>query len=229
MTGRRICAVERLLVVEDDDSIATPLVRALEREGFEIERVAAGEAALARVEQAAFDLVVLDLGLPDLDGVEVCRRIRERRPRLAVIVLTARSGELDELLGLDAGADDYVTKPFSLAVLVARIRALLRRDPARSAAAVEVAGLRVDPAARRVWRDERELELSPKEFELLALLASRPGEAIRREEIMTAVWDENWWGPTKTLDVHVGWLRQKLGEPPLISTVRGYGYRLELP
>ncbi len=220
-------AVTRVLVVEDDDAIAQPLVRALRREGYEVAHVPSGEAALARVGEAAFDLIVLDLGLPGIDGIEVCRRVRELRPRPVVLMLTSRSSELDEVLGLDAGADDYVTKPFTLAVLAARVRALLRRDGDEGLGALESAGVRVDPAARRAWRDGGELELSPKEFDLLALLVENAGNVLRRDELMRRVWDENWWGSTKTLDVHVGWLRRKLGDPPRITTVRGVGFRFE--
>lgn len=223
--------MQRLLVVEDDESIGEPLVRALRREQFDVAYVASGEDAIEHLEREPVDLVVLDIGLPGIDGIEVCRRVRELHPGTGVLLLTARSSELDEVLGLDAGADDYVTKPFSLAVLVARVRALLRREPAAGAGSspVEVADLRVDPGSRRAWRGDRELALSPKEFDLLLFLAARAGEAVRREELMSGVWDENWWGSTKTLDVHVGWLRQKLGDPPLITTVRGYGFRLEQP
>jgi DNA-binding response OmpR family regulator len=219
-------AVARLLVVEDDVAISEPLVRALAREGHDVDHVDAGGAALERIAGGGLDLVVLDVGLPDVDGVEVCRRARADHPRLAILMLTARSSELDEVLGLDAGADDYLTKPFSLSVLSARVRALLRRGP-DAGAEREVAGVRVDPGARRAWRDDRELELSPKEFDLLALLVGRAGEAVPRDEIMTTVWDENWWGSTKTLDTHVGWLRRKLGDPPVLTTVRGVGFRFE--
>jgi DNA-binding response OmpR family regulator len=221
--------VERLLVVEDDDSIREPLVRALRREDLEVEDVTTGEAALERLDDATFDLVVLDIGLPGIDGVEVCRRIRRDHAGTAVLMLTARSSELDEVVGLDVGADDYVTKPFSLAVLTARVRALLRRraSPTTGPEAIEVSDLRIERSSRQAWRADRELELSPKEFDLLTLLVTHAGEAIRREQIMSEVWDENWWGSTKTLDVHVGWLRQKLADPPLITTVRGYGFRLE--
>jgi DNA-binding response OmpR family regulator len=218
--------VATLLVVEDDAAISDPLVRALAREGHDVEHVDSGAAALERLDAGRVDLLVLDLGLPDIDGVEVCRRARDGRPRLRVLMLTARSSELDEVAGLDAGADDYLTKPFSLGVLSARVRALLRRG-GEDGAEREVAGVRVDPGARRAWRDGRELELSPKEFDLLALLVGRAGEAVPRDEIMTTVWDENWWGSTKTLDTHVGWLRRKLGEPPLLTTVRGVGFRFE--
>jgi DNA-binding response OmpR family regulator len=219
--------VARLLVVEDDAAISEPLVRALAREGHHVEQVDDGEAALDRLDAKPVDLVVLDVGLPGVDGVEVCRRARAEHPRLAILMLTARSSELDEVLGLDAGADDYLTKPFSLSVLSARVRALLRRRGGGGDGEREVAGVKVDPGARRAWRDGRELELSPKEFDLLALLVARAGEAVPRDEIMTAVWDENWFGPTKTLDTHVGWLRRKLGDPPVLTTVRGVGFRFE--
>jgi DNA-binding response OmpR family regulator len=216
--------VANLLVVEDDEAISEPLIRALSREGHDVVHVRSGEAALDRVESEAPDLIVLDVGLPGIDGIDVCRRVAARRPRPAILILTARSSELDEVLGLDAGADDYLTKPFTLSVLTARVRALLRRD---APGAAEAGGVRVDPVARRAWRGEDELELSPKEFDLLALLVGRAGEAVRREEIMDRVWDENWFGPTKTLDTHVGWLRRKLGDPALITTVRGVGFRFE--
>ena len=211
-------------VVEDDEAIAEPLVRALARENHEVAHAASGEGALEMVAASAPELVVLDVGLPGIDGIEVCRRLTERRPRPAILMLTARSSELDEVLGLDAGADDYLTKPFTLSVLTARVRALLRR---LESSAVEAGGVRVDRAARRAWAGEHELELSPKEFDLLVLLVARAGEVVRREEIMDRVWDENWWGPTKTLDTHIGWLRRKLGDPGLITTVRGVGFRFE--
>jgi DNA-binding response OmpR family regulator len=216
--------VANLLVVEDDEAISEPLVRALVREGHVVAAAASGEEALELAGAGELDLVVLDVGLPGIDGIEVCRRLSERRPRPAILMLTARSSELDEVLGLDAGADDYLTKPFTLAVLTARVRALLRRG---APAVAEAGGVRVDPVARRAWRDGEELDLSPKEFDLLALLVGRAGEAVRREEIMDRVWDENWWGPTKTLDTHIGWLRRKLGDPELITTVRGVGFRFE--
>jgi DNA-binding response OmpR family regulator len=219
--------VARLLVVEDDDAISAPLIRALAREGHDVAHAVTGAEALAHADDGDPDLVVLDIGLPDIDGIEVCRRVRSAYPRVAILILTARSSELDEVSGLDAGADDYLTKPFSLSVLGARVRALLRRNGPSGAAERDVAGVRVDPAARRAWRGDRELELSPKEFDLLALLIGRAGEAVPRDEIMTTVWDENWWGSTKTLDTHVGWLRRKLGDPPVLTTVRGVGFRFE--
>jgi DNA-binding response OmpR family regulator len=218
----------RLLVVEDDDAIAGPLVRALQREGHDVDHACTGEDALTAADASAYEVVVLDLGLPGIDGIEVCRRLHDRDPPPSVLMLTARSSELDEVLGLDAGADDYVTKPFTLAVLSARVRALVRRrGPGSPAGAVEAAGVRVDRAARRAWRDDLELELSPKEFDLLCVLVENAGAVVRRDDLMSRVWDENWWGSTKTLDVHVGWLRRKLGEPGPITTVRGVGFRFE--
>jgi DNA-binding response OmpR family regulator len=217
--------MSRLLVVEDDETIGSVLESSLRAHGHQVGWQRTGREALRAAAGTDFDLVLLDLGLPDLDGVEVCRRARAEHPRLAILVLTARSSELDEVSGLDAGADDYLTKPFSLSVLTARVRALLRRGDAGGER--EVAGVRVDTGARRAWRDGRELELSPKEFDLLAPLVGRAGEAVARDEIMSAVWDENWWGSTKTLDTHVGWLRRKLGEPPVLTTVRGVGFRFE--
>jgi DNA-binding response OmpR family regulator len=175
------------------------------------------------------DLVLLDLGLPDVDGLEVCRQLRKRLPDLPVLMLTARAEEVDAVVGLDAGADDYVTKPFRLAELMARIRAALRRAP--SPAVTSVQDVRIDHAARRAWRGDSELELSAKEFDLLALLAGDAGRAVTRDRIMREVWDEHWYGPTKTLDMHISWLRKKLGDDPaaprLITTLRGVGFRFE--
>jgi DNA-binding response OmpR family regulator len=220
--------VARLLLVEDDASIAEPLVAALRREGHDVAWSATGENGLA-VAGPETDLVLLDLGLPDLDGLEVCRRLRCRLPYLPVLMLTARAEEVDAVVGLDAGADDYVTKPFRLAELMARIRAALRRIPAAAVTAVQ--DVRIDHAARRAWRGDAELELSPKEFDLLALLAADAGRAVTRDRIMREVWDEHWYGPTKTLDMHISWLRRKLGDDPaaprLITTLRGVGFRFE--
>ena len=217
-----------VLLVEDDDAIAEPLLRALARDGNEVELVQDGIEA-ARVGAAGeHDVIVLDLGLPGIDGVEVCRRIRVARPDVPILMLTARAEEIDAVVGLDAGADDYQSKPFRLAELLARVRALSRR--ARSAARA-AGGVRVDTAARRAWRGEEELHLAPREFDLLAYLVAHAGRVLRREDIMAAVWDENWFGSTKTLDVHVAALRRKLGDdgssPALITTIRGVGLRFE--
>jgi DNA-binding response OmpR family regulator len=225
----------KILLVEDDDGIATPLAAALRGDQYEVVRVATGHEALeaARRDVAA---IVLDLGLPDIDGVEVCRRLRERLPRVPVLILTARTSEADIVVGLDAGGDDYVTKPFRLAELLARLRALLRRANAGEGEAeqgrvVQAQDVRVDLAARRAWRGQEELELTPKEFDLLALLVGAAGTVVTRDRIMADVWDMNWFGSTKTLDMHVSWLRRKLGddavEPRYLTTVRGVGLRFE--
>jgi DNA-binding response OmpR family regulator len=216
--------VTRVLLVEDDRDIAEPLARALAREGYEVSEAGDGRVALEGVLSAPPDLIVLDVGLPGIDGLEVCRHVRELHPQLPILMLTARDGELDTVAGLDAGADDYVTKPFGLSVLLARIRAMLRRSaPAR----LVVGDVCVDESSRRAWRGERELDLSPKEFALLALLLREAGRAVTRERIMDEVWDANWFGSTKTLDMHMSWLRRKLGEPPVIATVRRVGFRFE--
>lgn len=220
--------VARVLVAEDDEGIRVPLVRALQREGYELDAVGDGAEAARRAIDDGYDLLVLDIGLPGLDGLEVCRRVREARPGVAVVFLTAQSGELNAVAGLDAGGDDYITKPFRLAELLARVRAQLRR-----AAPVEVraADIRLDLAARLAWQAERPLHLTPKEFDLLALLVGHAGHVVRREDIMSDVWDENWFGSTKTLDMHVSWLRRKIGDdasaPRRIVTVRGVGLRFE--
>ena len=227
-----------VLLVEADDGIATPLAAALRGDGHEVVRVATGGDAL-RVAADGVCAVVLDLGLPDIDGVEVCRRLRTVAPGAPVLMLTARTSEADVVVGLDAGADDYVTKPFRLAELLARLRALLRRassvtnEPARAShRVVEAQDVRVDLDARRAWVAEKELDLTPKEFDLLALLVAEAGTVVDRERIMREVWDTNWFGSTKTLDMHVSWLRRKLGDdanrPRYVTTVRGVGLRFDV-
>jgi DNA-binding response OmpR family regulator len=223
--------VARLLIVEDDEGIRVPLARALEREGYAVDGVATGEEALVLAARDAdeHDLVIIDVGLPGIDGLEVCRRIRAQRPAVPILFLTAQDGELDIVDGLDAGADDYVTKPFRISELLARVRAQLRRTTSAELSAV--GDVRIDRAARRVWRGDEELELSPKEYALLALLVAETGRVVTRERIMAEVWDENWFGSTKTLDMHVSWLRRKLGDdaadPKHLMTVRGVGLRFE--
>jgi DNA-binding response OmpR family regulator len=220
-----------IVVVEDDEAIASGLVRVLDSQGYRVTRSDRGRPALALVTEDV-GLVVLDLGLPDIDGLEVCRRLRAARPDLAILILTARDQELDIVSGLDAGADDYLVKPFRLSELLARVRAHLRRalviasDPVPEP--LQAGDLTVDVAARRAWRRGTELELRPKEFELLALLVSESGRVVTRERIMREVWDTEWLGATKTLDTHVGTLRIKLGEPEAITTLRGVGYRLDV-
>jgi DNA-binding response OmpR family regulator len=216
--------VTRVLLVEDDRDIAEPLARALGREGYEVSEAGDGRVALEGVLAAPPDLIILDIGLPGIDGLEVCRHVRDLHPQLPILMLTARDGELETVAGLDAGADDYVTKPFRLSVLLARVRAMLRRTaPSR----LVVGDVSLDESSRRAWRGERELELAPKEFALLALLMREAGRVLTRERIMSEVWDTNWFGSTKTLDMHTSWLRRKLGDPPVISTVRGIGFRFE--
>jgi DNA-binding response OmpR family regulator len=220
-----------ILVVEDDEAIASGLVRVLDSQGYRVQRTGSGRAALALVTEEV-GLVVLDLGLPDLDGLEVCRRLRDARPDLAILILTARDQELDVVSGLDAGADDYLVKPFRLSELLARVRAHLRRTlagaPEEAPEPLHAGDLSVDLAARRAWRGSEELELRPKEFDLLALLVAEAGRAVTRDRIMRDVWDTDWLGATKTLDTHVGTLRNKLGEPEAITTLRGVGYRLDV-
>jgi DNA-binding response OmpR family regulator len=216
--------VARVLLVEDDRDIAEPLARALAREGYDVSEAGDGLVALDSVLGAPPDLVILDIGLPGMDGLDVCRHVREARPQLPILMLTARDGELDTVAGLDAGADDYVTKPFRFAVLLARVRAMLRRTPP---AALVAGDVRVNQASRRAWRGDRELGLSPKEFDLLAMLVREAGRVVDRDRIMQEVWDVNWFGSTKTLDMHMSWLRRKLGDPALIATVRRVGFRFE--
>jgi len=217
----------RALVVEDELRLAAGVRNGLEAEGYAVDVALTGTDGLWLAREQTYDVMLLDIMLPQVDGFEICATLRSEGVWTPILMLTARSSELDEVLGLDAGADDYLTKPFSLSVLSARVRALLRRRGGGGDGEREVAGVKVDPVARRAWRDGRELELSPKEFDLLALLVARAGEAVPRDEIMTTVWDANWFGPTKTLDTHVGWLRRKLGEPPVLTTVRGVGFRFE--
>jgi DNA-binding response OmpR family regulator len=222
-------SVPSILLVEDDESIASALTRVLDTQGYSVRRLARGGNAHV-VAAEGFDLVILDLGLPDVDGLDVCRKLRSGRPDLAIVILTARDRELDVVTGLDAGADDYLIKPFRLSELLARVRAHLRRADAGSEdehpVPLEAGAVRVDRAARRAWRSGEELTLRPKEFDLLALLVREAGRAVTRERIMEEVWDTAWMGSTKTLDTHVLSLRNKLGADA-ITTLRGVGYRFE--
>ena len=217
-------------MVEDDVAISTSLVDGLRDAGFEADAVATGGEALVAT---GHDLVLLDLGLPDMDGYDVCRALRAASD-VPIIVLTARSDEVDRVLGLELGADDYVVKPFGFRELVARIRAVSRRrggasEASAGDAALEVGPLRVDRRARRVWLDGEEIACTAKEFDLLAYLAAEPGVVHRRTDILEHVWDAHWYGPTKTLDAHVASLRKKLGDPRWIEAVRGVGFRFEAP
>ncbi len=225
----RLMSADAILLVEDDDGIAAGLVRVLAGQGYTIRRLGRGTGAVSAADPSV-GLVVLDLGLPDVDGLDVCRRLRAARPDLAILMLTARDLELDIVAGLDAGADDYLVKPFRLSELLARIRSHLRRRsavPSEPDAPLSVGSLRIDRSARRAWLEDTELVLRPKEFELLRLFASNPGVALTRERILEEVWETTWLGSTKTLDTHVLGLRKKLG-PAAITTLRGVGYRFEL-
>jgi DNA-binding response OmpR family regulator len=224
-------ASARILVVEDEESISEPFAEALRRAGFEplVTATAAGALELAASENP--DLVMLDLALPDGDGRDVCRELR-RRSDVPIMMLTARGTELDKIVGLELGADDYVVKPFSAAEVISRIRAVLRRSGTRQAPdrePVRIGELELDPAARIARLQDRKLDLSRKEFDLLAELMRHAGSVVKREDLMSEVWDSNWFGSTKTLDVHIGWLRRKLGDEPsrptYIETVRGVGFR----
>jgi DNA-binding response OmpR family regulator len=225
----------RILIVEDDAAIGRGLRQVLEDQGHRVDWVRTGADAIGETRGAVHDLVLLDLGLPDIDGVGVCREIRRVDPGTTIVMLTARVAEIDIVVGLDAGADDYVTKPFRVGELAARVRAHLRRRETSVGGAPEltVGPLKLEQDARRVWLDGREVALRAKEFDLLALLMSEAGRVITRERIMSEVWDEHWFGSTKTLDMHISALRRKLGdpadEPGRITTLRGVGYRFEQP
>jgi len=227
----------RILVVEDEDSISAPFAEALRRAGFEalVTRTAAGALELAG--EAEPDLVMLDLTLPDGDGRDVCRELR-RRSDVPIVMLTARGTEMDKIVGLELGADDYVVKPFSAREVISRIRAVLRRSAPRDGAGadekpIRIGELELDSAARVARLGGEQLDLSRKEFDLLAELMRNAGRVVKREDLMSKVWDVNWFGSTKTLDVHIGWLRRKLDDdsnrPRYIETVRGVGFRFAAP
>jgi two-component system response regulator RegX3 len=229
--GRR-----RILLVEDEESITTPLVEALQREGFDTVVSSTAAGSLDAFAQARPDLVLLDVMLPDGSGFDICRELRARS-RVPIIMLTARGEETDRVAGLELGADDYVVKPFSARELAARVRAVLRRtaeaSERRAEGATEVGEVRLDPARRAASFRGEELELSRKEFDLLRLLIENSGSVVTRERLIDEVWDTNWFGSTKTLDVHVSGLRKKLdddpGDPRYIHTVRGVGFRFASP
>ncbi len=225
----------RILVVEDEVSISEPFAEALKRAGFEPLLTGTAAGALELAANAEPDLVMLDLALPDGDGRDVCRELR-RHSDVPIMMLTARGTEMDKIVGLELGADDYVVKPFSAAEVISRIRAVLRRSGGRDGASekpVHVGELGLDPAARIARLHGEELELSRKEFDLLAELMRNAGQVVSREDLMSRIWDVNWFGSTKTLDVHIGWLRRKLGDDPAdpqyIETVRGVGFRFAAP
>ncbi|WP_068276242.1 response regulator transcription factor [Aldersonia kunmingensis] len=219
-----------VLLAEDDEAIAAPLSRALGREGYTVTVEQTGPAALGRALAGGHDLLILDLGLPGMDGLEVCRQVRANGRDLPVLMLTARADEVDFVVGLDAGADDYVGKPFRLAELLARVRALLRRAAPTDDTVIEVGGIRLEPAARRVLVDGREVALANKEYELLKVLLDRAGQVVEREAILREVWGDADLRGSKTLDMHMSWLRRKLGDDRAgrIATVRGVGFRVNV-
>jgi two-component system response regulator RegX3 len=221
--------VTRILVVEDEESFSDPLSYLLRREGYEVSVADDGPAALEEFERNGADLVLLDLMLPDGSGLDVCRELRAGS-NVPIIILSARGEEADRVVGLELGADDYVVKPFSAREVIARIRAVLRRAaaPAAARAPIEIGPVRLDPAKRTVILEDRPVELARKEFDLLALLMQEAGTVVSRERLIDEVWDVNWFGSTKTLDVHVSALRKKL-RPELIHTVRGVGFRFAAP
>lgn len=219
-----------VLLVEDDNAIAEPLMKGLERQGFVVHRESTGLGAVDAFRSTpTIDIILLDLGLPDIDGYEVCRRVRSESP-VPIIILTARGDEIDRVLGLELGADDYMVKPFGFRELIARINAVTRRSHTSGAVNDETTHLAgnvtIDNRTRRVTVEGAEVQLTRKEFDLLALLATDPGATQTRETILEQVWDAHWYGPTKTLDVHVASLRKKLGDPTIVETVRGVGFRL---
>lgn len=238
-----------ILVVEDDPAIASSLTDSLRASGYTVDHAATGQAAVAEVASSEPDLILLDLGLPDIDGYDVCRQVRARSS-VPIIVLTARGEELDRVLGLELGADDYVVKPFGYRELIARIRAVTRRTVNPSAPSLDgptadqrdrnddglderqvliVGALHIDRRTHRVTLDGSEIALTPKEFDLLAMLAADAGAVHNRTDIIERVWDTNWFGPTKTIDAHIAGIRKKLGDPRWIEAVRGVGFRLEQP
>jgi two-component system, OmpR family, response regulator RegX3 len=223
----------RILVVEDEQVISEPLAAYLERDGFDTEVAATLADARAAFERLTPDLILLDVMLPDGDGRDLAREVRKTSD-VPIIMVTARGEEIDRVLGLELGADDYVVKPFSARELAARIRAIMRRGhPTQRRERIEVGDLVLDPASRTLIKAGEPIELAAREFDLLHMLMANAGQVVRREDIMDEVWDPHWFGPTKTLDVHISWLRKKLEDdasrPRFISTVRGVGFRFISP
>jgi DNA-binding response OmpR family regulator len=220
----------RLLLVEDDLKLLRALERGLGHEGYEVDVAQDGESALSLAGEHPYDVVVLDVMLPGMDGFEVCAALREARRQVPVLMLTARANVSDRIRGLDAGADDYLVKPFDFGELLARLRALVRRGPSESPRAYEVGELRFDPAPRVVTRAGRPVELTPREFEVLEYLARNQGQVVSRAELLEHVWDDGYDGSANVVDVYIGYLRRKLDHPSrrrLIRTVRGAGFVLD--
>ena len=221
-----------ILLVEDDPSVAASVIDGLENASMNVAHVASGKEAMSKALSENFDLILLDLGLPDMDGQDVCRSIREKSTT-PIIILSARSEEIDRVLALEFGADDYMVKPFGMRELVARIRAVARRtspaDATPTSATQEIGALSIDRRSQKVFVNGQDVYLTPKEFDLLAYLATDPGAVYRRNDIMSEVWDTNWYGTTKTVDAHVAALRKKLGNQDWIEAVRGVGFRLGVP
>jgi two-component system response regulator RegX3 len=219
--------VATILIVEDEFAVARGIQYALQQEGYEVTIARSGEEGLEFATTQAPDLIVLDVRLPGMDGFEVLRRLRAVGSKAPVLFLTARGDEFDKVVGLELGADDYIVKPFGFRELLARIRAVMRRArPGTDRAQIHVGSLEIDVRGRRATMRDDTLNLTTKEFDLLALLASEPGDVVSRQRILREVWDTEWFGPTKTVDVHVASLRKKLGDPGWIETVRGIGLRL---
>jgi len=224
--------IMRILLVEDDPSVADSVIDGLVSVSMEVEHVSTGAEAIAKNLVETFDLVLLDLGLPDMNGQDVCRSIREKS-KIPIIILSARSEEIDRVLALEFGADDYMVKPFGMRELIARIRAVARRanlsDAIPQVTAQEIGPLSIDRRSQKVFVNGQDVYLTPKEFDLLAYIATDPGAVYRRNDIMSEVWDTNWYGTTKTVDAHVAALRKKLGNQDWIEAVRGVGFRLGVP
>jgi two-component system, OmpR family, response regulator RegX3 len=223
----------RVLLVEDEDTISEPLVEHLVMEGFDAEVATTLVEALGAYQRQEPDLILLDVTLPDGDGRDFCRDVRKESD-IPIIMLTARGEEVDRIVGLELGADDYVVKPFSARELVARVRAIMRRGRVTARKGpISVAAITLDPAARTVTKGTETIELAAKEFDLLHILMANAGQVVKREDIMDEVWDPHWFGPTKTLDVHISWLRKKLednpSKPRYITTIRGVGFRFAAP
>ena len=216
----------RVLLVEDDHDIAEPLARALTREGYEVTAAGDGQVALQTVLDAPPDLIILDVGLPGMDGLEVCRNVRDVHPQVPILMLTARDEEPDRIIGLEVGADDYLTKPFSPRELVARMKAIFRRtEPQEHRDTFVLGDVTLDRESHDVTVDGKPVELTAKEFDLLAFFMANVGHVVSRDLLLDRVWGQEYPGGTRTVDVHVAQLRRKLGRPDLIRTLRGTGYK----